>query len=48
VPAYGILKGGIYGCKEKGQKESQKEKKVSFELWGCGGDLNPPYSQATR
>jgi hypothetical protein len=47
-PPHGILKGGAYGSKEKSQEESQKEKEVNTGLWGCGGDLNPPYSQATR
>jgi hypothetical protein len=26
----GILKGGAYGSQEKGQKESQKEKQVTY------------------
>jgi hypothetical protein len=30
-PTRGILKGGAYGCEEKSQKESQKEK-VSIEM----------------
>jgi len=29
-PARGILKGGAYGSQEKGQKESQKEKEITF------------------
>jgi hypothetical protein len=30
-PPKGILKGGVYGSKEKGQKESrQKEKEISI------------------
>lgn len=28
-PTRGILKGGAYGCQEKSQEESQKEKEVS-------------------
>jgi len=31
-PTHAILKGGAYGCEEKSQKESQKEKKVSSLL----------------
>jgi hypothetical protein len=38
----GILKGGSYGCKEKGQKESQEEKEVKFWMWSCGSELSPP------
>ena len=29
-PTRGILKGGAYGSKEEGQKESQKEKEITF------------------
>jgi hypothetical protein len=47
-PPHGILKGGAYGSKEKSQEESQKEKEVKFEMWGGGGELNPPNSQAPR
>jgi hypothetical protein len=28
-PTLGILKGGAYGCQEKSQEESQKEKEVT-------------------
>jgi hypothetical protein len=29
-PTRGILKGGAYGSQEEGQKESQKEKEITF------------------
>ena len=32
-PTRGILKGGAYGCQEKSQEESQKEKEVTFDFW---------------
>ena len=35
-------------AKKKAKKESQKEKVVVNEMWGCGGGINPPNSQATR
>jgi hypothetical protein len=43
-PPHRILKGGNLWQQRKKprRKPKRKRSKLSFEMWGCGGEINPP------